>query len=152
MFQQRVLEMIRCRSLFHMLVCPSYIHLFSACRVEASANLYHRTRQNKIWDFLFLKPWTARRLASMDNQTKSHAPFGGRSRRLQKARPCRAMHISRRRRALENDLSPGIRLTVAPPHAQATPGLCPSKLNLYLDLLAHLLASCRRMEASLLAA
>ena len=65
----------------------------------------------------------------MDNQTKSHAPFGGWSRRLQKARPCRAMHISRRRRALENDLSPGIRLTVAPPHAQATPAYAPPSLT-----------------------
>ena len=31
-----------------------------SCRsLGKPVSLYHRTRQNKIWDFLFLKPWTA---------------------------------------------------------------------------------------------
>lgn len=44
--------------------------------------------------------------------------------------------VFRRRRAIEVDLTPNGHPTTLLPHAQATPDLCLSKLNLHLDSLA----------------
>jgi hypothetical protein len=138
------------------LVCPSYILLSLPRLLRRSLGISALSGPDRIEfeTFLFLKPSTTQNGSrAWVQRTKNHAALTAGHEVFRKHARAAQCNTFRRRRAIENDLSPANRHTVCAAtcikqrRVYASPSLTYTSF-----LLTHLLASCRRMRASLLAA